>query len=156
MMTSKLTSAQKTLVSIIVAIANADGVVTTAELEVMLDEFALLFALDEQERPTLRRQLQELSAQDLSLETLIPQLITPAEREIALKLGYIVIQADPQSDQLTTINPKEKTAYRTLVDLLSLPETTVAQIEWTTDAELKQSQNWISVLTTGLSQFFHR
>lgn len=149
-----LSDTQKTLVSLICAIANADGVVQPAELETMLDEFSVLFALEPGDRPALRSQLEMLAKLPLTIESLVLQLKTDAEKELALKLGYTVIQAGGQAGETATINPKEKVAYRTLVDRLALPETVVDQIEWAVDQELQQAPSLISLLTTPLHKFF--
>jgi uncharacterized membrane protein YebE (DUF533 family) len=151
---AQLSETQKTLVSLICAISDADGVIQPAELKLMLDQFSILFALETSDRPALRAQLQALTEQPLRLESLVPQLKTNAEQELALKLGYTVIQASSQAGEATTINPKEKVAYRTLVDLLALPEAIVDQIEWAVDEELKQAPSLIKLLNTPLQQFF--
>ncbi len=150
----KLTETQKTLVSLICAIANADGVIQPAEFEAMLDEFSVLFALDASDRPALRTQLQMLAKLPLTIESLVLQLKTEPEKELALKLGYTVIQAGGEASETAVINPKEKVAYRTLVDRLALPETVVDQIEWAVDQDLQQAPSLISVLTTPLEKFF--
>ncbi|MBW4554021.1 MAG: TerB family tellurite resistance protein [Aphanocapsa sp. GSE-SYN-MK-11-07L] len=149
-----LSDTQKTLVSLICAIANADEVIQPAEFETMLDEFSILFALKPADRPALRSQLEMLAKLPLTIESLVLQLKTDAEKELALKLGYTVIQADGQAGEAATINPKEKVAYRTLVDRLALPETVVDQIEWAVDQEFQQAPSLLSLLTTPLHKFF--
>ena len=69
--------------------------------------------------------LAEQSLQPEALDTLIPRLRSEEDRQLALKLGYMMNRVGRRPRDITSINPLEKlekVAYRRLVEGLGLGE----------------------------------
>jgi tellurite resistance protein len=134
----------------------SDGKLTSEEAGLMIDQFVSLFTTDVAEKQALRQELQDYLGQNIPLEESVPTLKTVEDRELVLKLGYMVIQAGgaPNPDE-NPITADEKAAYRRLVDLLGLSEDRVQAVEWAADQELGQSDTMIHAVNSGLATFFH-
>lgn len=141
------------LLRIICMMAWSDGELSADEQALMLEECAQLFADDPTERQQLRTELQDYLSQTVPLEELVPNLRNEDDRQLVLKLGYMVIQASRRSPQESAINREEQAAYRQLVELLALPNTVVEKIEWAADEELQHSESVVQALITGLRNF---
>ena len=148
---------QMNILRIVCSMAWSDGKLTSEEAELMIDQFLSLFAADGAEKQALRQELQDYLGQNIPLEESVPTLKTAEDRELVLKLGYMVIQAGGAAaegeDAITT---EEKIAYRRLVDLLGLPDETVQSVEWAADQELSQHDTVLHAVNSGLATFFHR
>lgn len=147
---------QMNVFRIVCSMAWSDGKLTPEEAGLMIDQFVSLFTTDVAEKQALQQELQDYLGQNIPLEESVPTLRTAEDRELVLKLGYMVIQAGgaPNPDE-DTITADEKAAYRRLVDLLGLPEDRVQAIEWAADQELGQSDTMIHAVNSGLATFFH-
>ena len=145
---------QLNLLHIVCAIAGSDGNLSAEELALMSEQFSALFAIDEAHQEILRQEIQNSVSQNIFLEELVSKLPNVEDRELALKLSYMVIKASSQADGEPTIDKQEKVAYRRLVELLALPEEIVGEVEWAADEELKQHDNLIHALVSGLTKFF--
>jgi len=143
------------LLRAVCSMAWSDGELSSEELELMLSEFSNLFAEDEEEKQHLRDELQDYATQKIPLEELVPKVEGDEDRELVLKLGYMVIRASRRHSDESLINPDERAAYRKLVDLLGLPEETVAKIERLTDEETNQD-DVVHSLTAELGRFLDR
>lgn len=113
----------------VTAMAWADGVLEPDEINLMLDEFALLFSSqtspDQQER--FKARLKEYLGQNLPLEEVIPQ-INPADRKLVAQLAYQVINASRRRPEEPKINLEEAAAFQRLIRLLGLSDAEVEEI----------------------------
>lgn len=147
-----ITPRQMNLLRIVTAMAWADGGLATEEVNVMLDRFSGIFAVDAPQQEMLRQELQDYMMQNIPLEELAPKLQTQEEKEIVLRLGYEVIRSSARTPQENMINEEEAAAYHKLVNLLNLPKETVQQIE-TEMATSDPQENLVEHLTHKLEEF---
>lgn len=147
------------LVRIICSMAWSDGELSSEEKEFLLSYFSQLFSQDEEEDQNLRQELQDYVSQNIhleSLEKLVAKLQSEEDRELMLKLGYMVIRVSRRASTESSINPQEKVAYRRLVELLALSEETIQKIEWAAEDELRQHNNIVDAVASELKRFFSR
>lgn len=151
------TPAQVSLLRLLSLIAWSDGDLSSEELQLILSHLAEIFTVDNEEAEVLRQELKDYVTAAVpleDLETLVSQLETEQERELALKLSYLVIQANHTGE--IPINQAEKVAYRRLVELLGLSPETISKIEWAANAELEQQSTPLSAIGNLLRQVFRR
>jgi len=146
-----ITPRQMNLLRVVAAMAWSDGHLATEEVEVMLDQFSGIFAVDAPQQAMLRQELQDYVMQNIPLEELTPKLQSPEEKALVLQLGYEVIGSSARAPGEETINEDESAAYQKLVGLLGLPPETVQQIEAEVDSS--DSGNLIDSLTRKLEAF---
>lgn len=144
------------LLRVVCAMAWSDGELSTEELELMLSEFSKLFADSQEEEQHLQYELRDYVTQNIPLKELVPKLKTEEDRELALKLSYMVIKASRRHSEEALINPDEKAAYRKLMELLALPDETIAKVEHIADQELENDHDLMHALVTDLGSFFNR
>ncbi len=144
------------LLRIVCSMAWSDGELSSEELDLLISEFSRLFAQDEDEEVHLEQELHNYVTQNIPLEELVPKLQSEEDRELALKLSYMVIRASRRHPGEALINPEEKVAYRRLMELLALPEEAIAKIERLADEELEHDHNVIHALTTELRKLLGR
>ncbi|MDX2255657.1 MAG: TerB family tellurite resistance protein [Pseudanabaenaceae cyanobacterium bins.39] len=130
---------QMDILRAVTAMAWADGTLEPDEIRLMLDEFAVLFAKDEDSRQSLKNRLTEYLSQNVPLEEIIPNIKKVEDREMVLKLGYQVIQSSRRNPNEPMINVDEAAAYQRLVRMLELPVETVAKIERESNTEADNS-----------------
>jgi hypothetical protein len=87
-------------------------------------------------------------------EELVGSLPSEEDRELALKLSYMMIRISAGSAGVSGINRQEKIAYRRLVELLALPEQKVEEIEWAAESELPQKNGLLDVLAAQFRSLF--
>jgi tellurite resistance protein len=156
-MTSPSISPQEqTLLRVVCAIAQADGQISSEELDRILSEFSKFFADSEADEASLLQQLQQYAVEQVPLEALVPQLKLEEDRELALKVGYMVIRSSRRTAEEALINPAEKSAYRRLIELLGLPDETVTKIETLTDEELEQEEDLVHAIAQRIRRFLGR
>jgi tellurite resistance protein len=143
------------LLRIVASMAWADGHLASEEVDVMLDHFSHLFAIDAKQQEQLRQELRDYLVQNIPLDELIPKLEGMEERELVLRLGYEVIQASSRTPNEPKINPEEAAAYQRLVQLLNLSPEVVQRIEAEVAAEPTSSEGIVDVLTHELEKFMH-
>lgn len=153
---SPISPAERTLLRIVCSMAWADGQIAPEELELILTELSKLFGNSEEERQQLRQELQASLVENVSLEQLASQIQTEEDRELALKLGYMVVRSSRRQPEEAWINSAEKAAYRRLVELLALPDETVTKIETLTDTELDQEDDLMHTIASRLGKFLGR
>jgi hypothetical protein len=126
---------QMDILRAVTAMAWADGVLEPDEINLMLDEFAVLFSPDSnpivQER--LKDRLKEYLGQNIPLEEVIPQ-IKPEDRKLVAQLGYQVISASRRQPEEPKINLDEAAAFQRLIRLLGLSDAEVEEITLLKDA----------------------
>ncbi|MEB3268865.1 MAG: TerB family tellurite resistance protein [Leptolyngbya sp.] len=144
---------QMTLMRIVASMAWSDGNLAEEEVELMLSRFSGLFAAGHGSADHLREELRDYLMQNIPLEESVPQLHTPAERELVLRLGYEVISSSARTPEEDLINEEEQSAYQTLMNLLNLPDDVVQRIE----AEARDNPRETSLvnhMTEHLQAFF--
>jgi uncharacterized tellurite resistance protein B-like protein len=152
-----ITPAQMSLLRLVSLIAWCDGELSAEELHLILSHFAEIFTVDEQQAEVLRQELKDYVMEAVPLENiaaLVSQLETEENRELALKLSYMAIQANHPAQP--SINQAEKVVYRRLVELLKLPPETVNKIEWAADNDLQQQAKPMYAITNLFRQVFRR
>jgi hypothetical protein len=83
---------------------------------------------------------------------LVKGLASEEDRELALKLSYMMIRCGCSGQEDSGINRAEKAAYRRLVELLGLPEGRIEQIEWAAEEEMAPTHGLLDVLA---ARFLH-
>jgi Tellurite resistance protein TerB len=146
-----ITPRQMNLLRVVAAMAWSDGDLAPEEIEVMLDRFSGIFAVDAPQQAMLKQELQDYVTQDIPLEELTPKLHSAEEKELVLRLGYEVICSSARTPDEENINEDESAAYQKLVGLLGLPAETVQRIE--AEAASSESGNLIDSLTRKLEAF---
>jgi hypothetical protein len=142
-----------TLMRIVAAMAWSDGHLAAEEVAIMLDRFSGLFASDPQQKTALHKELRDYMMQNIPLEELTPQLGSPTERELVLRLGYEVISSSARTPDETLINEAEAAAYQKLVKLLDLPPDAVQRIEAASQAAAKDG-SLVDTMANHLQRFF--
>jgi hypothetical protein len=141
-----------TLLRIVSTMAWSDGNLAEEEVDVMLTQFSQLFASGGQQE-ALREELRDYLMQNIPLEELVPQLSSPAEKELVLKLGYQVISASARTPEEAQINQEEAQAYRKLIGLLDLPDNRVAEIERESAQASLEGGDLVNHMTAELRSF---
>ncbi|MFM7424315.1 MAG: hypothetical protein ACKO7W_04860 [Elainella sp.] len=151
------------ILQIVATMAWADGEIASEEREALFSMLSKLFAETEAEAESLYLILQNQAYAPGVLAELVAKLTAAADRELALKLSYMVIRAsdsspsqNPGLSSTTPINPKERAAYRQLVELLKLPEDSLEKVEWAADQELKQQGKLAYAVSARVGEFFGR
>ncbi len=144
---------QMTLMRIVAAMAWSDGHLAEEEVALMLDRFSGLFASDSQQKVALHKELRDYMMQNIPLEELTPQLTSPTERELVLRLGYEVISSSARTPDETLINDAEAAAYQNLVTLLDLPAEVVQTVEAESQAAAPAG-SLVDTMASHLQQFF--
>ena len=82
------------------------------------------------------------------IDELAPRFSTHDDKQLALKLAYMVIRVGRNVGDTSLINDREKLAYRRLVEGLGLSESEVQETEWAADQELKKHTSLFAVLAS--------
>ena len=131
----------------------ADDSLEQKEVDTMLERFSQLFATEPQQQANLQQQLQDYFVQKVPLEEAAAKLTTDAEKEVALRLSYEVIQSSTRTPEEDAINRAEGEAYQKLLSLLALPEATVERAEKEATASLnKGGKNIVDMLAFQLRE----
>ena len=145
---AELTSAQAALLRIVCTVAWADGECSTAERELLAEQVATLLNGDS---PTGlgEAQLETFLAERLpvaGLDALVDQLPGSDDRQLALKLSYMMVRVGLRSPGEPSINAQERVAYRQLVELLGLEDARIQEIEWAAEADLPKKEGLAQLL----------
>ena len=145
---AELTSAQAALLRIVCTVAWADGECSTAERELLAEQVATLINGDS---PTGlgEAQLETFLAERLpvaGLDALVAQLPGSDDRQLALKLSYMMVRVGRRSPGEPSINAQERVAYRQLVELLGLEDARIQEIEWAAEADLPKKEGLAQLL----------
>ncbi|MGB3299856.1 MAG: TerB family tellurite resistance protein [Phormidesmis sp.] len=132
---------QMNLLRVVLSMAWADKSLERKEVETMLSRFSQLFATDPEQQTYLQQQLQEYFVQEIPLEETARKLTTDAEKEVALRLSYEVINASARTPEEALVNQAESKAYQKLIELLALPSNVVSRAEQEATAQLGQGGN---------------
>lgn len=138
----------RVLLRLLCCIAWSDGAVSAGERE-LLESLATQVLLSDQEKADAAAEVSSLVADTLdlpALDALIPRIQGHDQKQLALKLAYMVIRISREEGDSSAINAREKVAYRRLVEGLGLPEGEVQEAEWAAEQELSQHSNLWSLL----------
>lgn len=127
------------LLRILCCVAWSDGEFCAEERE-LLQELVERYIVTDGGVPLPAEAVEVLAGQSLqpeALDALIPRLRSEADRQLALKLGYMMIRVGRRPGDESSINPLEKVAYRRLVDGLGLSEADIAEAEWSAELDLE-------------------
>lgn len=136
------------LLRLLCCIAWSDGEVSVKERE-LLETLATQVLLTEEQKADAAAEVSSLVAETMglpALDALIGQIEGHDQKQLALKLAYMVIRISREPGESSAINAREKIAYRRLVEGLGLPEGEVQEAEWAAEQELKQHTNLWSLL----------
>jgi hypothetical protein len=140
---------QVALLRILCTVAWADGECSTAEHDLLARLVARHLPGDIAASPG-EAGLEAFLAERLpvaGLGELVGQLSSEEDRELALKLAYMILRVGRRSPAEPSINAQERVAYRQLVDLLNLDETRIREIEWAAEADLPRKQGLAQLLS---------
>jgi len=127
------------LLRILCCVAWSDGEFCAEERE-LLQELVERYIVTNGGVPLPAGAAEVLAGQSLqpeALDALIPRLRSEDDRQLALKLGYMMIRVGRRPGDESSINPMEKVAYRRLVDGLGLSEADIAEAEWAAELDLE-------------------
>jgi hypothetical protein len=158
------------ILHVVSAIAWADGDLSKAETDILMELFKGDFPIDPEPitylgdnmtlydtvsaNPVIYEQIHkrmeaELAFKDIlnsykqnpvPLEELVAPIKTIEDRCLAVKLAYMVIKAGNNHDS-NLICPQEKAIYRQLIQLLEIDNDLAQKIEWEADKELEEFQH---------------
>ena len=138
------------LLRLLCCIAWSDGEVSARERE-LLEKLATGVLLSERPDVDAGAEVSALVAESLdlpALDALIPLIEGHDQKQLALKLAYMVIRISREPGESSSINAREKLAYRRLVEGLGLPDGEVQEAEWAAEQDLRQHTNLWSLLTS--------
>ena len=136
------------LLRLLCCIAWSDGAVSERERE-LLERLAREVLLPDQ--PETGAEVSALVSEAMglpALDALIPRIEGHDQKQLALKLAYMVIRISREPGESSSINAREKVAYRRLVEGLELPEGEVQEAEWAAEQDLKQHSGLWSLLSS--------
>ena len=145
----------RVLLRLLCCIAWSDGEVSARERE-LLQSLATEVLLTEEEKADAAAEVSSLVTDTLGLpamDALIPQNQGHDEKQLAVKLAYMVIRISREEGESSPINAREKIAYRRLVEGLGLPEGEVQEAEWAAEQDLRQHTNLWSLLASRFAGF---
>lgn len=143
-----LSCAETALLRIVCTVAWADGECSTAERD-LLAMFVDHHLHGDTSTSAAEVGLETLLTERLPVEalaSLVAQLPGAEDRELALKLAYMMIRVGRRSPAEPSINAQERVAYRRLVDLLALDDQRIGEIEWAAEADLPRKQGLAQLL----------
>jgi hypothetical protein len=82
------------------------------------------------------------------IDELAPRFTSHDDKQLALKLSYMVIRVGRNLGDTSFINEREKQAYRRLVEGLGLPQGEVEEAEWAAEQDLKKHTSLFAVLAS--------
>ena len=145
---AELTPAQAALLRIVCTVAWADGECSRAERELLAEQVAN-HLLGDNPDSLAEAQLDTFLAERLpvaGLDDLVTQLPGSDDRQLALKLSYMMVRVGRRSAAEPSINAQERVAYRHLVELLGLEDARIQEIEWAAEADLPKKEGLAQLL----------
>ncbi len=145
---AELTPAQAALLRIVCTVAWADGECSRAERELLAEQVAN-HLLGDNPDSLAEAQLETFLAERLpvaGLDDLVTQLPGSDDRQLALKLSYMMVRVGRRSTAEPSINAQERVAYRHLVELLGLEDARIQEIEWAAEADLPKKEGLAQLL----------
>lgn len=134
----------------VTAMAWADGVLESTEIEVMASQLAKVFGGSN--AASLETDLRAYCDQNIPLSEVVPQLTDPSDRRLVLKLGYLVIEASNNGEVI----PVELSAFQELEQLLNLSPEEIHAVSEEAKAELNRSDaDPLEALINGLNDHYN-
>jgi tellurite resistance protein len=141
------------LLRLLCCIAWSDGQVSPRERQ-LLETLTRSVLLPDSDPSMASDILETLVAEALKPEALaglIEGLQGHDQRQLALKLAYMVIRISQEPGDSSSINLQEKQAYRRLVEGLGLPESEVLEAQWAAEQDLRQHNSLWTLLASRFS-----
>jgi uncharacterized tellurite resistance protein B-like protein len=138
------------LLRLLCCIAWSDGEVSGKERD-LLERLASGVLLGERPDVDAVSEVSALVAESLdlpALDALIPLIQGHDQKQLALKLAYMVIRVSREPGESSSINAREKVAYRRLVEGLGLSDGEVQEAEWAAEQDLRQHNSLWSLLAS--------
>ncbi|MFZ0407868.1 MAG: hypothetical protein WAM11_07150 [Cyanobium sp.] len=138
------------LLRLLCCVAWSDGEVSPEERR-LLEVLARRYVMADRGQPEAADTVADLVAGAMGLEMideLAPRFSSHDDKLLAVKLAYMVIRVGRKIGDTSSINAREKVAYRRLVEALDLPQGEVEEAEWAADQELNQHSSLFTVLTS--------
>jgi|LakMenEpi03Aug12_release.lakeMendotaPanAssembly.Ray.scaffolds.fasta_scaffold00809_29 tellurite resistance protein len=132
-------AAQLDLLRIVCAVAWCDGEFSDDEQRLLADLVARYLSPVDGNGPSAEA-VEIIASRSASLELLdqLPRQLPSAEdRQLAVKLAYMMVRVSRRPGDAAAINPREKQAYRRLVEATGLDPSEVETTEWAAEAELR-------------------
>lgn len=145
---AELTPAQAALLRVVCTVAWADGECSRAERELLAEQVANHLQGDNPDSFG-EAQLEAFLAERLpvaGLDDLVTQLPGSDDRQLALKLSYMMVRVGRRSAAEPSINAQERVAYRHLAELLGLEDARIQEIEWAAEADLPKKEGLAQLL----------
>ncbi|WP_216900395.1 TerB family tellurite resistance protein [Synechococcus sp. CCY 9618] len=143
-----LSQEQAALLRIVCTVAWADGECSGGERK-LLAELVARHVHGDTLAPLGEAALEGVLAERLpvaALADLVGQLGSGDDRELALKLSYMMVRVGRRSPEESSINSQERVAYRRLVELLGLDDGRIREIEWAAEADLPRKHGLAQLL----------
>jgi hypothetical protein len=140
--------AQAALLRIVCTVAWADGECSAAEHDLLV-QLVARHLHPGASTPSDGEALDAFLAEKLPVSCLgeqVAQLGSSEDRELALKLSYMMVRVGRRSPEEPSINSQERVAYRRLVDLLGLGDERIREIEWAAEADLPRKHGLAQLL----------
>lgn len=148
--TPSLPDDDRDLLRILCCVAWSDGDFADEERR-LLQRLVQNYFLPDADAQATSEAVEALAAEALQperLEELVPRLTSQEDRQLVVKLAYMLIRIESRPGDESSINPQEKRVYRRLVELLQLEEADVREAEWAAEQELRQHTGLLGVLTS--------
>lgn len=126
------------LLRIVCAVAWCDGEFSDDEQRLLADLVARYLSPADGQGPSPQA-VEIIASRAASLElldTLPCRLPSAEDRQLAVKLSYMMVRVSRSPGDSAAINPREKQAYRRLVEAAGLDPSEVEATEWAAEAEL--------------------
>jgi hypothetical protein len=127
------------LLRIVSAVAWCDGEFSDEEQRLLAELVARYLSPADGQGPSAEA-VELIASRSASLELLdcLPRQLPSAEdRQLAIKLAYMMVRISRRPGDAAAINPREKEAYRRLVEAAGIEPGEVEATEWAAEAELK-------------------
>ena len=148
--TQRLPEADRDLLRILCCVAWSDGDFAPEEKQLLQRLVATYFLPDLE--PLVAAEAAEALAHEAlqmeGIEELVQRLQTAEDRQLALKLAFMMIRVSTRPGDVSSINPMERVAYRRLVEALGLAETDVQECEWAAEQEMLQQSGLRGILAS--------
>ncbi|CAK6698919.1 MULTISPECIES: TerB family tellurite resistance protein [unclassified Synechococcus] len=145
-----LPEADRDLLRILCCVAWSDGDFAAEEKQLLQRLVATYFLpeVDPLSAADTAEALADEAMQMEGIEELVQRLQTEADRQLALKLAFMMIRVSTSPGDASSINPMERVAYRRLVEALGLGEAKVQECEWAAEQELRQHSGLRGILAS--------
>ena len=142
------------LLRILCCVAWADGEFSPEEkglLDRLVDRYVIGSGKDEGTAEVAAEVLAASPEPLEALDALLPRLTGQDDRQLVVKLAYMMIRVGGRLGEESGINAREKVAYRRVVDAVGLPDSEIEEAEWAGEEELARHGGLLGVLRSRFS-----